>query len=150
MTTHSAAARQQKDFALDSTLTVKGTCWQKPGTAGEQFYALVLSKEPKTVGECIEWAAALEQPLKAQQVQGHLKWAYTSASGCLEVDGQRWGDEEDWTGVIEEDGTVKEIRDPAQPVAEPKAKKAKKKPTEPKAKKAKVKAEPTEQSATNG
>jgi hypothetical protein len=125
MTTHAAAARGQKDFALDSTLTVHGSCWQKAGTAGEQFYALVLSKAPKTVGECIELAAALEQPLKAQAVQAHLKWAYTSASGCLEIDGQRYGN-----GSAEK---------PAEAVVEPKAKKP--------AKAKKAKAEPTEQSA---
>jgi hypothetical protein len=88
---HSAAAREQKDFALNSTLNVLGSCWQKPGSAGEQFYQLVLSQSPKTVGQCIEWAAALEQPLKPRQVQAHLKWAYTSATCCLEIDGQRYG-----------------------------------------------------------
>jgi hypothetical protein len=47
-----------------------------PGTPGAAFYSLVLSKGPVTVGDAIAMAAALEQPITAKAVQGHLRWAY--------------------------------------------------------------------------
>jgi hypothetical protein len=134
--THLTAAREQKDFSLAATLNVLGSCWKKDGGQGTRFFELVLSKSPRTVGECIDWGAALPEPIKAREVQAHLKWAYTSATFCLEINGQRYGADK-----------------PAEPVPPTaKAKKAKKiadKPAEAKAKKSKkVKAEPTGQSAT--
>ena len=108
---HLALSRAQKDFALDSTLTVHGNCWVKPEGHGSRFYELVLAKSPKTVGEAIEMAAVLEPPFTPRECQRHMKWAYTSAGRRLEVDGQRHSN-----GGAE----------PAEPVvAEPKAKKAK-------------------------
>jgi hypothetical protein len=71
--THMSAARSLQDFAPEATLNVLGSCWTKPDGAGAKFYENVLSKLPKTVGECVEWAVALEQPLKAREVQAHLK-----------------------------------------------------------------------------
>jgi hypothetical protein len=92
---HLALSRSQPDFPLTATLTVTGNCWVKPEGHGSRFFQLVLSKSPKTVGEAIEMATALEQPFTPRECQRHLKWAYTSASGCLEVDGQRFSNGSD-------------------------------------------------------
>jgi hypothetical protein len=59
-----------------------------PGTPGAAFYSLVLSKGPVTVGDAIAMAAALEQPITAKAVQGHLRWAYTVKGGWLTVNGE--------------------------------------------------------------
>jgi hypothetical protein len=77
-----------------------------------RFYEMVLSKEPKTVGQAIEMGTALEQPFTTRECQRHMKWAWTSASGCLEVNGVRF-----------ENGSAEK---PAEPVKEPKAEKPKK------------------------
>ncbi|HEY2228983.1 MAG TPA: hypothetical protein VGI22_14850, partial [Xanthobacteraceae bacterium] len=85
---HFSDFKNQADFAADDTLAVNGdeTIWT-PGTPGGSFYSLVLSKGPKTVGAAIEMAGALEQPITAKAVQGHLRWAYTVKGGWLSVNG---------------------------------------------------------------
>jgi hypothetical protein len=87
--THTQAFRAQAAFAPEAKLTILGNLW-RPGTPGGRFFEQVLSQNPTTVGECIEKAAALAEPLTATAVQGHLRWAFTANGAFLEIDGQRF------------------------------------------------------------
>ena len=88
---HIAAFRAQPAFAVEATLTVTGGNLWRPGTPGHRFYEEVLGLGTvQTVQEAIDKAAALKEPFGAQQVQGHLRWMFTSAGGFLEVDGQKF------------------------------------------------------------
>jgi len=87
---HIVAFRAQSAFPEEAKLNVIGGNMWKPGTPGHRFYAEVLSQNPATVQEAINTASALTEPFNAKQVQGHLRWMFTSAGGFLEVDGQRF------------------------------------------------------------
>jgi hypothetical protein len=87
---HTKAFRAQPAFAPEAKLNVIGDNLWRPGTPGHRFYAEVLAQGPMTVQECIDKAAALVEPFSAKQVQGPLRWMFTSAGGFLEVDGQRF------------------------------------------------------------
>jgi len=95
---------------------IGGNSW-RPGTPGHRFYEQVLSQAPATVGDAIAMAAALTEPFTAKQVQGHLRWIFTSAGGFLEVDGERF--------VSAPVAVAKPVKKPAEPVAKKVAKKSK-------------------------
>ena len=85
--THSAAFRAQADFAPEAKIKVGNDIWT-PETAGSRLYTQVLSKNPATVQKVIDLAGKLNAPFTAKQVNGHLRWMYTT--GELEVDGKSY------------------------------------------------------------
>jgi hypothetical protein len=91
---HIAAFRAQSAFPVEATLTVTGGNLWRPGTPGHRFYEEVLGLGTvQTVQECIDKAGALAEPINAKQVQGHLRWMFTSSGNLLEVDGQKFAAE---------------------------------------------------------
>lgn len=87
---HILAWRAQPKFPVDASIAlVPGTSnpWRE-GCEGRKFYDLVLSKA-KTVQEAIDLGSKL-MGLKANQVQGHLRWIYTDNGAYVTIGGRRW------------------------------------------------------------
>ena len=91
--THIQAFRAQPMFAVEAKFAVIGGNTWKPGSPGHRFYDEVLAQNPATVQEAITKAAALKEPFNAKQVQGRLRWMFTSSGNLLEVDGQKFAAE---------------------------------------------------------
>jgi hypothetical protein len=87
---HHEAWKAQPAFVPEAKINVVGLNMWKQGSPGHRFYEEVLSKNPATIQECIDKAAALSEPFNAKQVMAHLRWFYTWSAGPLEVDGVRF------------------------------------------------------------
>ena len=113
---HVQAFRAQPAFPVEAKLNVIGSNMWRPGAPGHRFYAEVLAKNPATVQDAIEKAAALKEPFNAKQVQTHLRWMFTSAGAFLEVGGKRHS-----AATVKKPAKASLVKKPAKP-----AKKSKK------------------------
>lgn len=57
------------------------------GSPGREFYAVLLNKQPATIGEALDFAAIAGW--KAKEAMKHLRWLYTWGD-YIAIDGKQW------------------------------------------------------------